>query len=133
MDNPVLPASKILLICAHDLAGHVALAKKDYDTAASELTEAVRLEDEMPYMEPPFCYMPMRHGLGAALLAAGRHMDAEEVYRKDLKMNPNNGWSLFGLAQSLRAQDKADAADAVQNQFEQAWIRADVKLTSSRF
>jgi tetratricopeptide (TPR) repeat protein len=132
MDSPVLPATAILRICAHDLAGHVALAKKDHDKAVSELTEAVKLEDEMPYMEPPFCYMPMRHGLGAALLAADRAKDAEGVYRKDLKINPNNGWSLFGLSQSLRAQGKDDAAEAVQSQFEQAWIRADVKITSSR-
>ena len=133
MDSPVLPATSILRICAHDLAGHVALAKKDFDEAISQLTAAVKLEDDMPYMEPPFSYMPMRHGLGAALLAAGRAKDAEDVYRKDLKMNPNNGWSLFGLSQSLRAQGKGDAADAVQSQLEQAWIRADVKLTSSRF
>jgi tetratricopeptide (TPR) repeat protein len=133
LDSPVLPGSAILRVCAHDLAGHVALAKKDYDKAVSELTDAVKVEDDLPYMEPPFSYMPMRHGLGAALMAADRAKDAEAVYREDLKRNPNNGWSLFGLAQSLRVQGKSDAADAVQRQFEQSWIRADIKITSSRF
>ncbi len=132
MDDPHLPASAIVRIAEHDLAGHVALAKKDFDQAISELTTAVKLEDELPYMEPPFSYMPMRHGLGAALLAANRAKDAEAVYREDLKRNPNNGWSLFGLSQSLRADGKPDAADEVQRQFEQAWIRADVKITASR-
>jgi tetratricopeptide (TPR) repeat protein len=133
MDGPLLPGFTLIRIAAHDLAGHLALHKGDHDRAASELTSAVALEDELPYMEPPFSYMPMRHGLGAALLAAGRPKDAEQVYREDLKRHPNNGWSLFGLAQSLTAQGKSDAADAVQRQFKQAWIRADVTISSSRF
>ena len=32
-----------------------------------------------------------------------RAREAERVYREDLKRSPNNGWSLFGLAQALRA------------------------------
>lgn len=133
MDSAQLPGSTIVTIAMHDLDGHVALKRRDYDKAIAELTAAVRLEDELPYMEPPFSYMPMRHGLGAALLAAGRADAAEQVYREDLKRNPNNGWSLYGLAQSLRAQGRNDAADEVQQRFEAAWVRADVALTSSRF
>jgi tetratricopeptide (TPR) repeat protein len=131
-EDPNLPVSALVQIAAHDLKAQIAAKKGDHDTAVAQLTEAVKIEDALPYMEPPFAYMPMRHGLGAALLAAGKPAEAEQVYREDLKRNPNNGWSLFGLAQSLRARGKIDAADAVQRQFEQAWIRADVKITSSR-
>jgi tetratricopeptide (TPR) repeat protein len=131
-DDPNLPAAVIVNIAVHDLTAQIAAKKGDHDTAIAQLTEAVKIEDALPYMEPPYAYMPMRHGLGAALLAASKPADAGQVYREDLKRNPNNGWSLFGLAQSLRAEGKADAADAVQRQFEQAWIRADVKITSSR-
>jgi hypothetical protein len=53
------------------------------------------------------------------------------VYREDLRWNPENGWSLFGLAQSLRAQGKS--ADAEEARFRRAWASADVRLTSSRF
>jgi hypothetical protein len=56
---------------------------------------------------------------------------AEKVYREDLKRNPENGWSLYGLAQSLQAQN-ADTA-AIEQRFQKAWARADVKLTASRF
>jgi hypothetical protein len=73
----------------------------------------------------------VRQSLGAALLAAGRA--AEAAYREDLKQNRENGWSLFGLAQSLRAQGKTAEADQVQARFTQAWARADVTLTASRF
>ena len=75
----------------------------------------------------------MRQNLGAALLAAGRAAEAEAVYREDLRQYPNNGWSLFGLTQSLRAQGKAEEAAEVQRRFEQAWQHADISLTSSRF
>jgi len=37
-------------------------------------------------------------GLGAVLLNAGRHEEAEKVYREDLKKWPNNGWLLYGVA-----------------------------------
>lgn len=132
LDTPQFPASSVLRISEHDLAGQSALRKGDAEGAIAELTKAVELEDALPYMEPPFAYLPMRHGLGAALLAAGRAADAEKVYREDLRRNPNNGWSLFGLSEALRARGNTEAADAVRAQFRQAWIRADVTITSSR-
>lgn len=93
----------------------------------------MELEDELPYVEPPFSYMPMRHGLGAAMLAAGDAAGAEKVYREDLKQHPNNGWALLGLSQSLKAQGKNEAADEVKSRCEAAWLRADIKPTTSRF
>ena len=75
----------------------------------------------------------MRQSLGAVLLQAGRASDAERVYREDLKQNPGNGWSLFGLAASLRAQGKTAEAAQVDEQFKKSWTQADVTLTSSRF
>src|SRR5438094_10347705 len=72
-------------------------------------------------------------GARDGLVQAGRTADAERVYREDLERNPGNGWSLFGLAQALRAQGKtADAARAAER-FRQAWAQADVTLTASRF
>jgi TolA-binding protein len=67
------------------------------------------------------------------LLQAGRAREAEQVYRDDLARNPNNGWSLFGLAESLRAQGKTAEAAQVDRSFQKAWSKADVKLTASRF
>ena len=65
--------------------------------------------------------------------AAGQPAEAEAVYRGDLRRNRANGWSLFGLAQSLRAQGKMQEANEVAAQFRSAWARADVTLTASRF
>ncbi len=133
LQTPILPGETRVRLARHDLAGHLALKKGRHAEAVKQLEAAVALEDGLPYMEPPFSYIPMRHGLGTALLAAGSARDAEAVYREDLKRNPNNGWSLFGLSQSLRAQGKAEAADEACRAFEQAWVRADIKLTTSRY
>jgi tetratricopeptide (TPR) repeat protein len=95
------------------------------------LEEAVRLQDELAYMEPPYWYFPVRQLLGAALVEAGRTDQAVAAYREDLKQNPRNGWSLFGLLQCLRAHGKAAEAAEVQRQFQDVWKYADVTLTAS--
>jgi predicted Zn-dependent protease len=78
-------------------------------------------------------YFTVRQTLGALLLGADRPADAEAIYRADLAQYPQNGWSLFGLAQSLTAQGKNDEVAEVQKQFAEAWQHADVTLTASRF
>jgi tetratricopeptide (TPR) repeat protein len=126
--------TKDILALAEDvLAGEIAGRRGDPATAARHLATAAGAQDSHWFMEPPVWYFPIRQALGAVLLQAGRASEAEIVYREDLRRNPDNGWSLFGLAQSLRALGKADEASAVEARFARAWARADVKLTASRF
>ncbi len=106
---------------------------KQYDAAIAHFDRALRLEDGLTYTEPPDWHAPVRHWLGAVLLAAGRPAEAETVYWDDLKRNRDNGWALFGLHQALVAQGKTDDAAVVEGRMKKAWARADVTLTSSRF
>jgi tetratricopeptide (TPR) repeat protein len=123
----------ILGLADNVLAGEIAGRTGQTDVAVRHLLAAVAEQDGHWFTEPPVWYFPIRQSLGAALLAGGRPVEAEAVYRDDLKRNPDNGWSLFGLAQSLRAQGKtADAAEA-DARFRKAWSSADVTLSSSRF
>jgi tetratricopeptide (TPR) repeat protein len=124
--------SEMLELASQVLAGEIAARGGDADTAVKHLAEAVRVQDGHWFTEPPPWYFPVRQSLGAALLQAGRAAEAEAVYREDLRRNPENGWSLFGLAQSLRAQNKTAEAAAVDARFRRAWARADVMLASSR-
>ena len=126
-------ARTLLKIAERLLAGEIAMYRRQYDVAIKSLTDAVKLEEELPYTEPPFWPIPIRHYLGAALLKAGQPGKAEAVYRADLAENPGNGWAQFGLMQSLRAQRKGREADAVEEQWKQTWEHADVTLTASRF
>ncbi len=83
-------------------------------------------------MEPPYWHYPTRHTLGKALLETGDFARAESVYRVNLKNYPKkNGWGLFGLMKNLEAQGRPFAE--VKADFQQAWQRADVVLTASRF
>ncbi|MEO6331586.1 MAG: hypothetical protein ABIP09_03390 [Gemmatimonadaceae bacterium] len=52
---------------------------------------------------------------------------------EDLLRFPENGWALPGLAASLRAQGKTDAADAADARLARTWRGADVVLEGSRF
>ena len=126
-------AAAVFAPAPHVLAGDLAAKRKDYDAAIAHLERAVRIEDSLVYTEPEEWHYPSRQALGAVLLEAGRAKEAEVVYWDDLRRHADQGWSLFGLAQSLRAQGKNDQAAAIQQRFDKAWARADVKLTSSRF
>ncbi len=126
-------APVLLEIAAHVLEGEILAKRKRYDDAIAKLERAVRLEDGLMYNEPPDWYFPVRHILGAVLMDAGLPAEAEVVYWADLKKHPDNGYALFGLQQSLMAQEKTDLAKVIAERFEQAFAQADVALTSSRF
>lgn len=126
-------ARAILEIAVEELAGELAAKRGDYDQAVAWLHRAALLEDNLIYNEPPDWHVPVRQSLGAVLLEAGRPDEAEAIYWQDLSRNPENGWSLFGLMQSLRAQGKTEEAAVVEERFRKAWSRADVNLTASRF
>jgi tetratricopeptide (TPR) repeat protein len=126
-------SKNMLQLAANLLAGEIAAKAGDYTSAERLLRAAVTEQDSHWFTEPPPWYFPVRQSLGAVLLQAGRAGDAEQVYREDLRRNPGNGWSLYGLAQSLRAQGKTAEAVQAEESFQKAWAQADVKLVASRF
>ena len=126
-------AKAILDIAVEVLAGEMAAKRGDYDNAIARLHRAILLEDNLIYNEPPDWHVPARQMLGAVLLEVGRAAEAEAIYWQDLQRNRENGWSLFGLIQSLRAQGRQDQAVLVEKRFRNAWSQADVTLVSSRF
>lgn len=125
------PASSVVSIARNMAAGEIAFKSGDSETAFGLLREAVAKEDLLVYDEPPGWMQPVRHALGALLLADGRAAEAETVYREDLARHANNGWSLLGLQQSLRAQGKAVETQAIEAAKALAWERADVMPAAS--
>jgi tetratricopeptide (TPR) repeat protein len=124
-------APDVLALAATLAKAKIAVARADRASAIRLLTDAVAQEDRLAYDEPADWFFPVRHILGEELLKAGRGADAEAVYREDLRRNPANGWSLYGLAKALRAQHKNAAARSTDAQFRDAWRQADVSLTAS--
>lgn len=125
-------AARIFAVAPEVLAGELAAARGEYDTAIAHFDRAVRLEDGLVYTEPTEWHYPPRHALGAVLLEAGRPGEAETVYWDDLEKFPENGWALFGLSKALRAQGKDEQADLIEARFKKTWARAEVTLTASR-
>jgi tetratricopeptide (TPR) repeat protein len=91
----------------------------------------VKLQDSLVYDEPPDWYYPTRESLGLELLSTGKPSEAEAVYREDLKLNPGNPRSLYGLALALRAQDKAQEAATTERLFKTAWRYADAQPSNT--
>jgi predicted Zn-dependent protease len=110
------------------VAAEIARSEKKYDDAIAALNTAVTIEDTLPYDEPPAWNWPTRLALGNVLMEAKKPADAEQAFRDELQRNPENGWSLHGLARALKAQGKKDEAQAAADRFAKAWANADVEL-----
>jgi tetratricopeptide (TPR) repeat protein len=128
------PAAKILAVADHVLDARIAAARDDGAAAIAAWQKAVAAEDEIGYNEPPDWFYPTRESLGAALYRAKRFEDADLVFRQDLERNPNNGRSLWGRWQVLRAFDgDVPGTLVVRRRFQDAWTGADTQLRIEDF
>jgi tetratricopeptide (TPR) repeat protein len=120
--------ARVVLELALPMAeGELEYRRGNVDRAFELLREAVRRDDALKYDEPWGWMQPVRHALGALLLEQGRVTEAEAVYREDLRVHPDNGWALLGLAECLRKRSAAAEATAVEARLATAWSRADVQ------
>jgi len=123
--DTVLPIARAMI------QGELLFREGKRDESYAVLRRGIEAEDALIYDEPPGWMLPVRHALGALLMADGKFEEAQQIYHEDLARNRNNGWGLIGLQQSLRAQDKTDEANALTSSLTKAWWRADVMPTSS--
>ncbi|MEX2582418.1 MAG: hypothetical protein WD766_04050 [Gemmatimonadota bacterium] len=126
-------ATQLLGITGDILRGEILRSEGRLEEAIAAFEDAVAVHDALRYDEPEPLQFSARHWLGDALLEAGRHAEAEDVYRVNLVQHPNNGWALYGLEEALRAQGRTAEADLVHEEFRSAWARADTMIRSSRF
>ncbi len=121
-------AEPVLAVARAELDARIAEAHGDVPGAIVSWQEAVKRQDAVPYDEPPDWYYWVRESLGGALLRAGRYGEAEAVFREDLRLHPKNPRSLFGVTESLKAQNKPVPGE-LADQFRQAWRHAEKPLT----
>ena len=117
-----IPARETAQLAAHVLRARIAQGKHDLDTAQREFETAVKLQDSLPYMEPPYWYFPVRQSLGALLVLRGQTERAREVFGQSLARTPNNAWALFGLSEAYAREGRKREARVVARRFERAWI-----------
>ncbi len=122
------PNEAMLAVINAVAAAKLDAAKGNAESAIKYWRAAAEAQDKLNYTEPPDWYYPVRESLGAALLASGKAQEAEEVFRDDLRRNPRNPRSLFGLKESLAAQRLDNDAAWVQREFEKSWKNAEASL-----
>jgi tetratricopeptide (TPR) repeat protein len=125
--HAVLPIARLMI------EGETLWREGRREEAYERLRAAAALEDDLVYDEPPAWMIPVRHALGALLVAAERYQEAEGVYREDLERNPVNGWALTGLRQSLLGLGRPDDAAALDGPIAEAFVTGDTLPGSSCF
>lgn len=122
-------AGGVMTLAAATLDAQLATARGDAIAAIAAWRRAIVAEDALQYDEPPAWFYTVRQSLGAALLRAGQAAEAEQVFRGALSTRPRDARLLFGLWQTLLAQQRASEALLVENQYEEAWREATTPLT----
>jgi tetratricopeptide (TPR) repeat protein len=64
----------------------------------------------------------VHQSLGAALYRSGRYDEAREAFTAALAKAPNNGWALYGLAATERAEGRKLQAAAADAALKRAWL-----------
>mgnify|MGYP001544824603 FL=1 len=123
--------SDVLPIARAMINGELLFREGRRDEAFAILREGVAFEDALVYDEPPGWMLPVRHALGALLMADERFAEAEAVYREDLQRNRDNGWSLTGLQLALAAQRRDPEDENLTERLARAFDTADTRPSSS--
>jgi hypothetical protein len=130
-ENPIgqmNPNEAMFAVANEIMAAKLEAAQGHTESAVKHWRSAIAAQDKLNYTEPPDWYYPVRESLGSALLADGKAKEAEDVFREDLRRNPGNPRSLFGLRESLRVQQLENDAAWVDREFQKAWKNADTGL-----
>jgi len=113
------------------MEGEILISEDKREQAVQQLRSACDFLDKLNYEHPPMFIVSPRHPLGALLIGLGRPEEAIEIYKKDLTIWPNNGWSLKGLHQGYSRFGREEEAQQFKKKFDEVWIKADMKTGSS--
>jgi tetratricopeptide (TPR) repeat protein len=116
-----VPAEDLVQLAEKVALARWAQANGQFGKAIERYREAVRVEQSISYMEPPYWYYPVNQSLGAALFQAKRYREAKSAFVTALAQSPGNGWALYGLAASERALGRTEDAIAAEARFKRAW------------
>lgn len=115
-----VPARGILIIAENVVRAKAAAARGDLAGARQRAEAAVATEQTLPYMEPPYWYVPVNQTLGAILLKSGSPREAVAAFQKACAKAPNSAWALYGLMRAQTATGDAEAAAKARVRFENA-------------
>ena len=124
-------AGKVLDVYEHLTIGEIKVQEGDMEEGIAELKKAVEIEDQLRYNEPPDWLQPCRHTLGAAYLRANKPIEAILVYKRDLQITRENGWSTLGIAKAYQQLGDAKNASKWMRRYHRIWAEDGEKVSSS--
>ena len=133
-------ARDVLAIAQEMMRGEIAFKAGRHSEGLDHLRTSVALDDNLEYEEPWSWPQPTRHALGALLMEAGEHDEAEAIYRADLGLDgklprpsqhPRNVWALHGLHECLVRRGETVELPHVKLLLDQALARADIPIRAS--
>lgn len=116
----------LLQIADYTLESLIADNQGKTEIAIAYLKKAIQHQDTFTSADPPPWYVPERQLLGMLFLKAKKYSDAKQVFLEDLQKHPHNGWSLYGLAMSLRKLGNIQDAKHMEHAFKTAWKYSDI-------
>lgn len=122
MTDMLVPMPDLLKIAEQVALGRREYAHGRFSAAAALYRGAAQIESRISYYEPPFWYYPVKQSLGAALYRSGDLLGARQAFTQALGQFPNNGWALYGLAETHRALDDRPSEAAARAAFARAWL-----------
>ncbi len=122
MTDGGVPAMDLIALARHVAQGRMAHAKGKFTQAAAHYRQAITIEQTLPYTEPPYWYYPVSQSLGASLYRAGDFKGARDAFQAALFKAPNDGWALYGLAQTERKLGHKPEAAAAEAALDKSWL-----------
>ena len=114
------------------LEGEILASESHFDESIQRLKEAVKIEDNLNYNEPPDWFFSVRHNLGAVQIEAKNYKDAVQTFNEDLEEYPRNGWALHGIRLAYTKLNETQKVSETQNQIKDIWATADTEISNAR-
>jgi tetratricopeptide (TPR) repeat protein len=115
-------------VASPELRGNIASAGGNHANAIAWLEQAVEKEKQVGYEEPPLYTRPSWESLGQACLRMREWEGARVAFQEALRLRPNSGHALYGIAQSYAMAGKKTEAEKAYRVFLQSWREADKSL-----
>ena len=132
LDAWAVPVRPILEVARNVVLARAAQTEGDQGAVIGLFEKAAAAQDEIPYMEPPYWYYPVRQSLGAALLKAGKPEEAEKQFQAALERERGNAWALYGLEEAAKAKGDAAGAKKAEDELKRVWRGESGVLTLER-
>ncbi|MDW7690926.1 hypothetical protein R9C00_20780 [Flammeovirgaceae bacterium SG7u.111] len=122
----------LLQIAQRVLKAEILASEGQFEESIVLLKEAVGIEDNLNYNEPPDWFFSVRHHLGSVQVEAGKYEEAIRTFEEDLARLPKNGWALHGMkAAYAKLNDEMKVAEVTES-LSEIWATADIELTTAR-